>query len=72
MLVPQPHVMVLNRVGYLGYGGTPLEARSTRPTPDTSAQVPVPREQVPMNSGCKNQQGQWLSEMEATGVPGSS
>ena len=55
-----------NCKGYPGCRGGPWEVRSTSSTSGTPhVRVPVPEREVPITSGCKNQQ--WLSLRETEG-----
>ena len=42
------------------------------PHQDPQPRVPVPGREGPITSGCENQKGLWMSEIEAFGDPGIS
>ena len=67
-LVPHPHVVDKNQNGYLRSKGNP----EISPHQDPQPKVPVPRREVPITSGCKNQQESKLWKTETSTVQSSS
>ena len=64
VLVPHPQVADKNWEGYLGCRGPPCGVRGPSPHQAPQARALVPGIEVPIISGCRNQQGLWLSETE--------
>ena len=61
-LFPHPHVVVKNQEGYLGTRGPSWEQGVPASHQDPQPWVPVPETEVPIISGCENQQRLWVSE----------
>ena len=68
-LVPHSHVMDKNWEGYLGSRSLPEEPGVPVPHQVPHPRAPVLGREVPITSGCKNQRGLWLSEMEGNCIP---
>ena len=71
-LVPHASVPDKNWEGHLICRGPHEEQGVPSPHQALQSRIPMPGREVPITAGCKNHQGVWLSEMEASGVPGSS